>query len=150
MHHLHADHARYDKQQARQGKLSWAVVVLSAFAVLMSGVLMFLGLPRILSNDTQTKALAKNSETQACRSEYTARVTAASSDVLTLILNGLAATASGDEDALTELVTGPQGESPAERLSAVLDQRNHELQQAARLSRTDPDAFLLQCHRVNP
>lgn len=98
MEQLRADHVKQDR-------LVRLVLWLTAASLLLTGLIIYLGLPRIFSTSNDSLAIRRNSEIQGCRAAYQAQVTSAMSDANQLILEGLAAAASDDDASLSELVT---------------------------------------------
>lgn len=127
--------------------LAKIVVGMSAATTVLMVLVAVLGLPRILSTDAASTAVKRNGEVQACRAKFSAEVTTGSVDLQLVIVDGLAATARGDDAALAEIVEpGPNGEPS--RYQQVTEQVASALvhyKQAIALSSDDPAEFLRQC-----
>lgn len=133
--------------QKRQNRLLTAVLVLAAVSVMATAVIIVFGLPRIFASASNSQAVRRGSDLQACRSTYASQVTDATTAANDLVLRGLAAVGRGDDDELALLVTDPPGatESPIDTARALVRERNAAYLEAVQLSRSDPDAFLAAC-----
>lgn len=133
-----------------QNKLLRVVLFLAAVSTVATVVIVLFGLPRIFSSADNSQAVRRGSDLQACRSAYASRVTDATTQANDLILRGLAAVGSGDEAELMLLVTDPPGPngSPIDDARALVVERNDAYTSAVILSRSNPDAFLAACDKL--
>jgi hypothetical protein len=129
--------------------------ILIFVAVLTAGslIMLIIALPAIFSSRNNSDAVRRGNELAACRSEFNAEVASAQDAVEdaraerdNLVIYGLAATATGDDDALTQLVEQtPAAVEAIERARAVKTQAVEAYAAAVRKSRDEPAEFLAEC-----
>lgn len=147
----------YDHERAKDRRLN---VLLVASLVTLVAVIVFalIAVPKILNNETATKAVSRSNELQACRAQFRVDVDDASSQLqqararLDVLTNqGLASSVARDEAALLTAVT----DSIAARdeviaTAAELDRVTDRYGELVALSRTGEDKFLDLCRQEKP
>lgn len=119
-------------------------------------VIAFVAVPKVLSSSSTVEAVKDGNEQASCRAQFrgqvddaTANLTAAKAELDVLTNRGLEASARQDHDTLTALL--PQLE-PARQKTVDLAERlkvaTNRYQDLLKMSRTDPDQFIVLCHRL--
>lgn len=133
-------------------KLTVPPAAIGLFVVVAAALLALGGLAIYFSAGSRSAArqVSRGTDIQACRSEYASRVTTATTNVNLLILEGLAAAALGDDDALSRLAQpGPGGNpSPAQTAGREVTEATGAYRRAVALSRSNPDRLLAECRNL--
>jgi uncharacterized protein (UPF0371 family) len=140
-----------DPHDRRLQLVVW-LCILTAAAVVFLAVI---GVPKVVSTADTTSAVRRSADVTACRAYYKSvadgkadAVDDASTAINVLVLDGLAATAQGDDNGLREVVA--QVRDAENRLTAARAQASEaskQYQAKVLLSRSDPTAFLAECSR---
>lgn len=140
-----------ERQLRRQGKLLTLVLVLTVLSVGTMAVIAILGLPKIFSGADNSEVVKRGNEMQACRSQFAAAVTDARDRSDDLILRVVKDSIVRDQTDVLALAVDPPGprRSLIDQARADKRQANREYQMRIRQSRTDPDAFLRACRKLN-
>jgi hypothetical protein len=145
-------HDRPADPHDRRLTLVLTLCLLTAAAVVF---LAAIGMPKIVATADTTTAVRRSAEVTACRAYYKTkadnaadRVDDAATAINVLVLDGLAATAKGDNDGLTAVVAQVRdAESRLTSARAQASEASTQYQQRVLLSRSDPRAFLADCNR---
>lgn len=133
----------------RQHKLLYVVLIFTALTLVTTGVIFFIGLPRIIATDTNADSINRGIAIQGCRASYSAEVTDATTRGNQIILAGLEAIALKDTAGLADLTTvNPVlGYSPVQKARADIESSTARYRAAVQESVLHPDAFLAACAR---
>ena len=124
-------------------------------AVLTAGslIMLFIAVPAIFSSRNNSDAVKQGNELATCRSEFNAAIQLAQDGVEdaraerdNLVLNGLAASATGDKAALAAVADDKDDAIEAIRVARAIKTRAvEEYADAVTMSRMQPEQFLAKC-----
>lgn len=148
-------HALLDTSPEAQDRRINLLLIVAAITAVSVVVITAIGVPKILSNESATKAVARGNEITSCRASFRAAVDDASSKLQTararldvFTSEGLAATVADDTAALLQAVAGSSGaRSDVTRTAADLEAVTGRYSDLVDLSRTNPEQFLTLCRQ---